>query len=1112
MEKKLPRRKEHDKKMQIRGLRYCSMLMDHDLFTYLLGIEGSHEKFEMDSNKDVPMANVNNSQGLAERGNFSHYLHPDNDETSDKSKLILNQQREDDDDEEEEEGGILNFLFRRSTRRKSKKKISQNEEQIHVIERTEGPRRSLRQSIRRLFRRSESFSRAQNENDIIGQVEVADVSAPAIETRSDNATESQISTSAHEDTLIAVVDDASIDGGIEQRPSVRFTYNRVDIPILLTPPSPPRNRPVAMNLNQGIVLRNVLLNATTDGAVNEPIPSNPPAESSNNGSRSRVPRDDEPTLPFETDEERSKRVGFWPHAPCSLLAVLACTLGMGNMCRFSFLCFQYGGGFILQFIMLSVTFGFPMISFFMSVGQYTGSGIMDMWRISPFFQGVGVASLIATTLIGIYTIIPVSWLFVYFRDSFITNGYIFKWGECSSIFKGEFNGINCRRYNSSQIFRKTVPEYFHGRVLQRSNLHPVPSTFGELKFENVFNLAVVWMLIFICLSKGLKSYGKVVFVFAFFPLIGILLVSVELLRQAENGTEYIMNMNTMMWESFTSGASWIAAAREVFFTWGIHGAVIMQITSHNRFKHNIIRDSTVVILVTFSTLLVVGFLSCACFAIIFKHEGGSINFLASSFETERNLLFLAPNPDPKIPLQLHWSNNLLLGEEMMTSHMDSIHESNYQVFRLVTELFPAAVANLGANRISPFWSVLFYLTLITFALAQQLAIWRCAIEGIIAIKPKVLRSWETTITFIMCVMGFVLGLPATTEVGIFVIYFLDFCIGSAWWIMIIYLVMMLAVLVVRGKPYRADNLVSLLTSNKFSRKWLSNVISFSWTVIVPAILLILSITSFRNGKYSRIFNWYDNRGYRYWPTWVRQIGTFIQICPLLAIPLIGCIQTCRYLAKGPTDLFDRLQTLYRPNMRTPPDGQQTDSFTRRRVGLENPGFTEDPPPKYTPPPSYNTATGLKLLKRLNSLRRSLRSQFPGRSSTSTSNVGVVELSSQQTGNSSSDVLMPSVFILTANDLHEPSTSNLQTRINSSTTVSSLSSVACFVDMLHFVTVSSEEFVVNPTKAYRQKRTTVRARRMNLVCAEATDGATIQKTRSGSLWIVGRIEDTVLTSS
>lgn len=38
-----------------------------------------------------------------------------------------------------------------------------------------------------------------------------------------------------------------------------------------------------------------------------------------------------------------------------------------------------------------------------------------MWKISPLFQGVGIALLLVQAFIGIYSIVGVSWMLVYLR-------------------------------------------------------------------------------------------------------------------------------------------------------------------------------------------------------------------------------------------------------------------------------------------------------------------------------------------------------------------------------------------------------------------------------------------------------------------------------------------------------------------------------------------------------------------------------------------------------------------------------------------------------------------------------------------------------------------------
>lgn len=74
---------------------------------------------------------------------------------------------------------------------------------------------------------------------------------------------------------------------------------------------------------------------------------------------------------------------------------------------------------------------------------------------------------------------------------------------------------------------------------------------------------------------------------------------------------------------------WVVAAREVFMTWGLCGAVVMQITSHNRYSHSLRRDITVVIGVTLFVLTLTGFVACTCLQII--KIKGHYDYVPSSF-------------------------------------------------------------------------------------------------------------------------------------------------------------------------------------------------------------------------------------------------------------------------------------------------------------------------------------------------------------------------------------------------------------------------------------------------------------------------------------------------
>ena len=64
---------------------------------------------------------------------------------------------------------------------------------------------------------------------------------------------------------------------------------------------------------------------------------------------------------------------------------------------------------------------------------------------------------------------------------------------------------------------------------------------------------------------------------------------------------------------------------------------------------------------------------------------------------------------------------------------------------------------------APFWSILFFSMLFTLGLDSQFAITETILSGVLDFKPK-LRSKKTIIVGIICIAGFLLGLPLCTRV------------------------------------------------------------------------------------------------------------------------------------------------------------------------------------------------------------------------------------------------------------------------------------------------------------------------------------------------------------
>jgi len=143
----------------------------------------------------------------------------------------------------------------------------------------------------------------------------------------------------------------------------------------------------------------------------------------------------------------------------------------------------------------------------------------------------------------------------------------------------------------------------------------------------------------------------------------------------------------------------------------------------------------------------------------------------------------------------------------------------------------------------------------------------------------------------------------------------------------------------------------------------------------------MTVLLFFTSESSRLYDWNIAKQNHYWEVWARELGSCLQLMPILLVPLVAIVQTCRYLSKGPSDLFEvkfsminfvvfitpftiylqRIESLYRPHPeRLHNQNNNIENFvTSTQDANENSEVPYDPPPKYTPPPSYSTATGAR---------------------------------------------------------------------------------------------------------------------------------------------------------
>ncbi|KFB49808.1 hypothetical protein ZHAS_00017827 [Anopheles sinensis] len=735
---------------------------------------------------------------------------------------------------------------------------------------------------------------------------------------------------------------------------------------------------------------------------------------------------------LETAQRSSRRndgrpKARWPHAISRPLATTFCTLGLFNISRFAVFSVHFGANFVVQFLIFSLFFGIPMMWLQMVLGARIRGGPVTMWRVSPICKGIGIALLLAQALITLYSAISLAWVLVYFRDAFITHNEKYRWQERFEAYRGIGQGGN-----QSYRLPDTVADYFNGVVLQRYHLiyqpGPANPTFdtgagrvlpraisgiGAIRFQLAFNMAIVWTLVFIALCRGIRSLGKVVIGLFIVALPALVAACAKLLTFINYDSVQSIFPATNWQEFFLNPISWTCAAQEAFLTWGLLGVSIYALNCRSnrkgscnvRTRRELRRDAFVVAFVTLAGLLLAAVLGSACVQIL---SSRGYYYSPGSYEHLGTNVFLRSGGNQPIPSQ-HSSMNpnrwfvrysTVVGESFRRTREES--ESGYQVLRLVTELLPAALAVASPERIQPIWGLLAYLALLLFGVGQLCVMWK-PIAGAIGDAPSSI--------LLSCVTGLLLGMPLATEGGINIVHYLDTILGAAWWLLLLWIGHILALFLVRGRPFTSDILVNDLQILQSC----SAFVAFAWNFLLPIGLIFLCIIQYRLSNSAALFNWPSTPSSNgpgqlgsYWPLWARQVGGFVQVSFLLLVPIVMVVQIYRYLCSGPPDILDRVDLLLRPpvdgdtsnpiraiHSRRPAvstaaqqttangtrnsssaaqrDGSSSDRAVSLSLDSRGPRDTEDAPPKYTPPPSYTTATGARIAKMLrNSIRRSVR--------------------------------------------------------------------------------------------------------------------------------------------
>ncbi|XP_034548039.1 sodium- and chloride-dependent GABA transporter ine [Notolabrus celidotus] len=504
-----------------------------------------------------------------------------------------------------------------------------------------------------------------------------------------------------------------------------------------------------------------------------------------------------------------------------ILASVGYAVGLGNVWRFPYLCYSSGGGaFMVPYLIMVVLCGLPLLFMEYAIGQHTRIGPVHAFtRICPLLKGVGLATVVISFVYSTYYNVLMSWALFYLFNTF---GATLPWTTCNNTWNVVANCSSGFPGNATDL-QSASQQFFDHRLLQKTS---GIEDLGGIRLELFGCLILSWVIVYLCIFKGVKSTGKVVYFTAVFPyfILFALLINNVRLPGAKNGILYFV---TPVWSKLFEVKVWVNAAAQVFNSIGIAFGSMISMASYNKFNNNILRDALIVACTNSFTSILAGF-------VIFS----AIGYMA---------------------------------------HIHNLPVDNIATDGpgLVFVVYPEVLSTMPVYQL---WAPLFFFMLLCLGLDSQFATVDVAVTFIKdEFGPSLLRflKREELVTLAVCIVGFILGIPHITKGGIYVFQLMDHYTAVVSLVFLAFFEVV-AVCWIFGVPKISLMVKRMLgkTPNIFFRA--------CWQVLCPMLVLCIltsSIAQYTPARYGT---------YTY-PLWAEYVGWGISLVSIVWIP-IGAIQ------------------------------------------------------------------------------------------------------------------------------------------------------------------------------------------------------------------------------
>ena len=264
----------------------------------------------------------------------------------------------------------------------------------------------------------------------------------------------------------------------------------------------------------------------------------------------------------------------WGSRFAFIMAAIGSAVGLGNVWRFPFRCYENGGGaFLIPFFVAIFTAGIPLLILEFTVGHWArGTPPEAFSKIGKKWEWAGWITVLIPFIVATYYVVIMAWCF-----SYMVYSIDLRWGAQAGNFFSSFLGDTGG-----------------------------PLVLGGINLPVILGLIAIWVSIFLILYKGVGRIGKVVALTVPLPTILLIILTIRglTLPGAMEGISYYL---TPDFSKLGDVNVWLAAYAQVFFSFSLAQGIMITYASFLKKKSDLTNNAFIIALADSGTSFLAGF-------------------------------------------------------------------------------------------------------------------------------------------------------------------------------------------------------------------------------------------------------------------------------------------------------------------------------------------------------------------------------------------------------------------------------------------------------------------------------------------------------------------------